>query len=272
MTLKRLTHAVAVFALAIPLLAQQAQQSQQQAAAPHQGPRPKSQKESDALRKVLTAQQAKDWDGEIQAINYVLENFADTEYKPLLLNMAMTAAQQKNDYAQTVIYGERAVQADPNNILSTVMLAEVIAQHTRENDLDKDQSLKKAEDYANKGLDLIKNSTAPPPGVSVTADQWPQYKKDLAAQAHDALGQVAMLKKNYPQAIDYFKTATTEATRPDPATLDRLAKAYSDNKQYDDAIATADKVLAMSDAQPVVRQFAQQLKDQATKLKAAPPK
>jgi tetratricopeptide (TPR) repeat protein len=266
MTLRRVTHALAVFALAIPLVAQQPAQQQAQ---PQQGPRPKSQKESDALKKVLTAQQAKDWDGEIQAINYVLENFADTEYKPLLLNMAMNAAQQKNDYPQTVVFGERAIQADPNNILSTVMLAEVIAQHTRENDLDKEQSLKKAEDYANKGLDLIKNSSAPPPGVAVPADQWPQYKKDLSSQAHDALGQTAALRKNYPQAIDSYKTAITEASHPDPATMDRLAKAYIDSKQYDDAIATADKVLAMPDAQPVVKQFAQQLKDQATKLKSA---
>jgi tetratricopeptide (TPR) repeat protein len=266
MTLRRMAYTTVVFALAIPLLAQQqAQQPAQQQA----GPKPKSQKESDALKKVLTAQQAKDWDGEIQAINYVLENFADTEYKPLLLNMAMTAAQQKNDYPQTVIYGERAIQADPNNILSTIMLAEVIAAHTRENDLDKEQSLKKAEDYANKGLDLIKNSTAPPPGVAIPADQWPQYKKDLSAQAHDAMGQISVLRKNYPQGIEHFKTAISEAARPDPATMDRLAKAYLDSKQYDDAIATADKVLAMGDAQPVVKQFAQQTKDQATKLKSA---
>jgi tetratricopeptide (TPR) repeat protein len=260
-----MAYATALFVLAIPLIAQQ----QTQQAQPQAGPKPKSQKESDALRKVLAAQQAKDWDGEIQAINSVLENFSDTEYKPLLLSMAMNAAQQKGDYPQTVIYGERALQADPNNILSTVMLAEVIAQHTRENDLDKEQSLKKAEDYANKALDLIKNSAAPPPGVAVPPDQWQQYKKDLAAQAHDALGQVAMLRKNYPQAIDSYKMALGEASKPDPATMDRLAKAYVDSKQYDDAIATADKVLAMSDAPPVVKQFAQQLKDQATKLKSA---
>lgn len=264
MKLRHVVYATALFVLAIPVVAQQPAQSQQA------GPKPKSQKESDALKKVLTAQQAKDWDGEIQAINYVLENFADTEYKPLLLNMAMTAAQQKNDYPQTVIYGERAIQADPNNILSTVMLAEVIAAHTRENDLDKEQSLKKADDYANKGLELIKNSSAPPAGVSVPADQWPQYKKDLASQAHDAMGQTAVLRKNYPQAVENFKLAISEAAHPDPATMDRLGKAYLDSKQYDDAIATADKVLAMNDAQPVVKQFAQQLKDQATKLKGAP--
>jgi hypothetical protein len=47
----------------------------------------------------------------------------------------------------------------------------------------------------------------------------------------------------------------------------RLAKAYVDNKQYDDAITTADKVLAMNEAPPVVKQYAQQQKDAAAKLK-----
>jgi tetratricopeptide (TPR) repeat protein len=105
--------------------------------------------------------------------------------------------------------------------------------------------------------------------VAIPADQWAQYKKDLSAQAHDALGQVATLRKNYPQAIDSYKAALSEASHADPATMDRLAKTYLDSKQYDDAIATCDKVLAMSDAPAVVKQFAQQLKDQATKLKSA---
>lgn len=235
-----------------------------------QGPKPKSQKEVDALQKVLAAQNAHDWNGEIQAINYVLENFADTDYKNQLLNMAMTAAQQKNDYDQTIIYGERAIQADPNNIVARVTLAQLIAQHTRENDLDKEKSLKKAEDYANKGLDLIKTANNPPPGVNVTPEQWADYKKDLSSQAHQALGMVAELRKNYPEAINDYKTALSEAAHPDPATMARQAKAYNENKQYDDAIATADKVLAMSDAQPVIKQFAQQQKDLATKMKAAP--
>jgi len=49
----------------------------------------------------------------------------------------------------------------------------------------------------------------------------------------------------------------------------RLAKAYNENKQYDDAIATADKVLAIADAQPVIKQVAQQEKDKATQAKGA---
>jgi tetratricopeptide (TPR) repeat protein len=268
-------------ALALPALTlaagaqQQSQSAGQQQSQPAgqpqnqatgQQPKPKSEKEVEALKKVQAAQQAGNWDEEIQAINYVLENFADTEYKSMLLSMAIDAAQRKNDYAQTVAFGEQAIQADPNNIDARVMLAEVIAAHTRENDLDKAQSIKKIDDYANKALDLLKTASTPPPGLD--AAKWPDVKKQWTSQAYDALGQAADLDKKYPEAIQDFKSAL-DAQPGNAVATARLAKAYVDSKQYDDAISTADKVLAMNDAPAVVKQFAQQQKDAATKLKGA---
>lgn len=248
---------------AIPLTARQTP-----APAPAQAPKPKSQKEVEALQKVQAAAQASNWDGEIQAINYVLENFADTEYKVMLLGMAQEAAQNKGDYAGSVAFGEQAVEADPNDISARVYMAESIAGHTRENDLDKEQSLKKVDDYANKALDLLKTSTAPPAGTQPA--QWPDMKKQLTSQSYDALGQAADLRKKYPEAIQDFKNAMD--AMPENAVAEaRMAKTYVDAKQYDDAIATADKVMAISTAPAVVKQFAQQQKDLATKMKSAAP-
>ncbi|MBV8867048.1 MAG: tetratricopeptide repeat protein [Acidobacteriaceae bacterium] len=238
----------------LPVLAQQA------------APKPKSQKEVDALKKVQADAQANNLDQEITDINAVLENFADTEYKDMLLNMAMEAAQRKGDYAQTIAFGQQVIQANPNDVTARVTLAETIASHTRDTDLDKDQSIKKIQDYANKALDLLKTSTAPPAGIPDA--QWPDLKKQLTSQAHDALGQADELQKKYPEAITEYKTAL-DAQPTNSVSMVRLAKAYVESKQYDDAISTADKVLAMADAPAQVKQFAQQQKDNATKLKAA---
>jgi len=144
-------------------------------------------------------------------------------------------------------------------------MAEVTAQRTRENDLDKAQSIQKINDYAHKALDLLKTATAPPPGLPDA--QWPEYKKELTSQAHDALGQADALDKKYEDAITEYKTALD--ANPSALTTARLAKVYVDNKQYDDAIGAADKVLAMNDAPPSVKSFAQAQKDAATKLKSA---
>ncbi|MBV8551502.1 MAG: tetratricopeptide repeat protein [Acidobacteriaceae bacterium] len=238
--------------------AQQAQQAQP-------GPHPKSQKEVDALRKVQTDQQASNWKQEIQDINSVLEDFSDTEFKPQLLNMAMDASQRLGDYAQTVAWGERVIQNDPNDITARVTVAETMAQHMRDTDLDKDQTAAKVNTYANKALELLKTANTPPQGIPDA--QWGDYKKQLEGQAHDSLGLAAAAQKNYPQAIDHYKAAL--AVFPNPIIMTHLATSYLNNKQYDDAIATDDKILAMGDASASVKQVAQQQKDTATKLKGS---
>ncbi len=249
-----LSLATLLAAVTLPVFAQQ------------QAPKPKSQKEVDALKKVQADAQAGNADQEITDINAVLENFADTEYKDMLLNMAMEAAQKKGDYGQTVAFGQQVIQSNPNDITGRVTLAETIASHTRDTDLDKDKSVKQVQDYANKALDLLKTSNTPPAGISDA--QWPDLKKQLTSQAHDALGQANEVQKKYPDAITEYKTAL-DAQPTNSVSMVRLAKAYVENKQYDDAISMADKVLAMADAPPAVKQFAQQQKDNATKLKTA---
>lgn len=228
-------------------------------------PQPKSQKERDALMKVQTAAQSNNADEEIKAIDFVLENFDNTDYKPMLLTMGMEAAQAKGDAAKSSVYADRLIEADPNNIAARVMQAESIAGRVRENDLDKEQNLKKVDELANKGLDLLKTAT-PPPGSNEA--QWPQMKNQYTSEAHDALGQASDLRKNYPEAIKHYQEAL-QVEPTNAVVLARMAKAYVGNKQYDEAIATADKVEAMSDAKPVVKQFAQQQKDAATKLKGS---
>lgn len=251
MKLRSIT-ALAFLAAAIPAFSQQGQ-----------GPKPHSQKEVDALRKVQADQQASNWSQELQDINFVLENFENTEFKPQLLTMAFDAAQRQGDYAQTVAWGERLIQENPNDPTGPIQLAETIANHTRENDLDRDQSVKKVEDNANKGLSLLKTANTPPQGIS--ADQWPAYKKQLEGQAHDAMGLAYAAQKNYPKAINEYQAAL--AAFPNPIIQVHMISSYINSKQYDDAISTADKVIAAADAPANVKQVAQQLKDQATKLK-----
>ena len=88
---KQFLTAAAVLGFAVAAVGQQQSpqqpgqpQSGQAQAAP-QGPRAKSQKELDALKQV---QAATDPEQRIKAIDNVLENFADTEYKQVLLDMA----------------------------------------------------------------------------------------------------------------------------------------------------------------------------------------
>jgi hypothetical protein len=229
-------------------------------------PHPKNKEELAALQKVQAAAQSGDPDQQLAAINNVLENFVDTDYKPMLISMGLQAAERKNDMPLIQTWVDRAEQANPNSIEARIVLAEATARHTRENDLDKADSLKKIDTNANQALDLLKTADKPPAGVADA--QWPDLKKQWTGQAYGALGMGAGLDKKPADAVTDYKAGL--AADPANSVLKvYLVKAYVENKQYDDAISTADQVLADATAPASVKQFAQQQKDAATKMKTA---
>ena len=215
-------------------------------------PKPKSADETEALKAMLGAQNA---DARIAACENLLTKFADTEYKPLALYFEAVSYQQKGDYEHTVVFGERAVEADPKHYQAMLMLASTIAQHTKEFDLDREEKLTHVEKYAHDALELLKD--APKPNPALSDDQWTAAKKEFVAEAHTALGMGAIARKKYDVAESEFKLAIEVAERPDPATMVRLGRAYSEDGKYDEAIAQFDKVMAMQDVNVTVRQIAQ---------------
>ena len=233
-------------------------------------PQAKSQKEVEAL---VAINNAKTPDERLKAIDNVLTKYADTEFKPMLLQMAMQTAEQKGDFAQTTFYAEQILEADPKNTFAALAMATELARHTREFDLDKEEKLAKAEKYANAAIANAPNTPKTRPDV--TDDQWAGVKKDLAAQGHEALGMIASLRKKYDVAITEFKTAADGAATADPATFVRLGQAYMDAGKLDEASAAFDKALSTPNVPDQVKQIAQSKKAELAKKKAgggaAPP-
>jgi len=215
-------------------------------------PKPKSQAELDALKAMYAAQTA---DARIAACENVLEKFKDSDFKATALYFEALSYEQKGDYANTVVFGERTLEADPKHYEAMLMLASDIAQHTKEFDLDREQKLAQVEKYANTALELLKD--APKPNNQLTDEQWAGAKKDFAAQAHAALAMGAMARKKYDVAESEFKTAISSTDKPDPGYIVRLGRVYSEEGKYDDAIAQYDKVMAMQEINPAFRQVAQ---------------
>jgi tetratricopeptide (TPR) repeat protein len=222
-------------------------------------PKPKSNKEVEALNALFTAQEP---GARIAAAEGLLTKFADTEFKGLALYMATDAAEQANNFEQVMIYGERTVQADPKNFGAMLIMCRNLAANTKEFDLDKEEKLGKAEKYCNSALPLVPNATKMNPAV--TDEQWAGVKKDFEGQVHAALGMVAMARKKPDAAITEFQKAMELQPQKDPTVMVRLATALTDAGKYDEAIALCDEVSAIPDAPASVKQVAGQ-----TKLKAA---
>ncbi|MBM3810781.1 MAG: tetratricopeptide repeat protein [Acidimicrobiia bacterium] len=222
-------------------------------------PQAKSQKEMEAVQAIFAAPDAA---ARIKAADDLLLKFADTEFKAVALQVAAASAQEMNDFEKMVLYAERTLEVDPKNYASMLMLASGIAQRTREHDLDKEEKLARSEKYAKEALEIL--NAAPKPRPDITDEQWDAAKKDFMAQAHEAMGLSAMVRKKYDDAITQFKTAVEMGATPDPATKVRLASVYNSAGKYDEAIAVLDALLAEQDLHPTIRQFASQ-----EKLKAA---
>ncbi len=228
--------------------------------------KPKSQKEQAAI---VAVQVASTPDARIAAIENVLTNFADTEFKVPLLQMAITAEQQKNDYAQVVFYGERLLKVDPKNAFALVTLASETARHTRENDLDRDEQLVKVDKWAKDAIEAAK--VMPKLRADVPDSDWESFKKDMEAQGYEAMGMADVVRKNYDGAANNYKQALAVGSTPNPATMVRLAQVYMNTGKLDNAVFTLDKAINSPNVPDQVKNIAQTMKNDIAKRKPAAP-
>lgn len=224
--------------------------------------KPKSQKELEAIVAVQNAQTP---DAKIAAVENLLSKFKDTEFRVPVLIMAGESARQKGDNANAIIYGNRALEADPKSAQALLLVAGQLAQGTKEFDLDKDEKVKKATKLANDALAVIPN--APKPNSQMPDDQWAGAKKDMAAQAHETLGMLASVDKKYEVAVNEFKTAMESASTPEPTVMVRMVVAYTALKRFDEASAMADKTLAVPNVPEAIKKIALEEKARIAKLK-----
>jgi tetratricopeptide (TPR) repeat protein len=231
-------------------------------AAPPKAPAPKSKEELAALQALINARSSPD--ATIKAAEDLMTKFADTDFKDMALFSEAGAYEQKHDSDKAQMYAERTLEANPKYFQATLMLSELLAQNTRENDLDKEEKLGKSEKYANETIQLVKDAAKPNP--QIPDQQWEDAKKDLTAEAHNALGLAALVRKKYDVAIAEFKTATDGAAHPEPAYQVREASALQLAGKNDEAVAVCDKVMSDQQVHPQIRQVAQAIR--ATAIKA----
>ena len=177
------------------------------------GPAPKSKAEMEALQALQAAQGNPD--ATIAACENLITKFADTDFKAIALFMEADAYERKNDPEHMVIFAERALEANPQNFQAVLMLAKYYSTHTRENDLDREEKLGKEEKYAHQVIDMMKD--APKPNPQLTDEQWADVKKDIAAEAYNAIGLGNLIRKKYDVAAGNFKQAMDTNSRPEPA-------------------------------------------------------
>ncbi|HEY4364381.1 MAG TPA: hypothetical protein VGN17_25675 [Bryobacteraceae bacterium] len=223
----------------------------------------KNQNEAKGISEI---QKAKSPDEIIAAVDKFVTGFPDSEFKSQALSAAGEAAEGKGDWVKAVSYGRLAIEADAKNFDALLLVAAELAQHTPENALTKEQDLGEAQKDADEAITVI--PTVEKPADSKMPDKaFEDFKKDGTARAHAALGMIAGKRKKWDIASKEFQTAVDTETQPDSVIMVRLGNALNEAGKPAEALVVLNKVLAMENLNPAVKNFAASEKNRAEKAK-----
>lgn len=211
-----------------------------------QMPQFKSQEEIDAFMKVQGALTAEE---RASAGADFLAQHPKSEAVGLASYMTMLAYQQLNDFDNMLLYGDMVLDGNPQagvKVGTLISLANAIPLRTREFDLDKEEKLGKAEDYAKEAMGLIPTITKMDPNIS--DDEWLATKMDFMSQCHEAVGAVELKRENFSEAEASLRKALEMSPSPTPFTMFNLATALSKQGKNAEAAEFADRCTAAGGA------------------------
>ena len=146
--------------------------------------------------------------------------FPDSRYQDQVTQFALISLQQMNDRAGVIAFGEKALAAHPDNVITLLLLAETMAQDAK--------TRPKALEYARKAVGLTRADEA-------SAD--PQ-KALFTASAHSVLGFVLVMQGSYDAAIPELKAAAgplKEQETAESRVLYCLGFSYAKLRRLDEA-------------------------------------
>lgn len=194
-----------------------------------------------------------------------------SDLRGLLYSNLMRKYQQANDSDKTLEMARKVLTYEPNDPVALVMAATVLAERTRDSDLDRDERYDEAVKDAQKALETVNTDLMAP--NNITAEQLDGAKKMLMSMAHSATGMVDLDRKDDAGAEQEFQQsiALSAPGQVEPLTYLRLSLAQDHLKQYPDALASANKAVASSPQNSPVAMLAKQEVDRLGKLTGSAP-
>src|SRR5205823_3046256 len=151
-----------------------------------------------------------------------------------------------------------------------VMSATVLAERTRDSDLDRDPRYAEAKKNAQTALDTVDTGFMVP--ANITPEEYDGAKHVLLSMAHSALGMVELSQKNDAAAEQHFKESIQlSGGQTDPLVYMRLALAQDHQKKYAEALTSARTAVQNAPANSPLQGLAQQEVDRLVKLTGASP-
>jgi tetratricopeptide (TPR) repeat protein len=229
-------------------------------------PQAKTQEEYKAFQDVTQKPDAASME---QAANAFAQQYPNSELKGAMFQNLMLQYQNSNNADKTIEIGRKTLQYDPDNVVAMVTIASVLANRTRETDLDKEERLGEAKKDANRAIEIVNSPEGIPAGMDPQRAE--AYKNTILGMAYGALGQAEFVNNNFAGAEQNLQKATSlTGIQPDPITWFQYTLTLDREGKYADALQAANKCVEVSAGHPV-NQFCTQERDRLQKLAANAP-
>ncbi|MGA8311847.1 MAG: tetratricopeptide repeat protein [Terriglobales bacterium] len=173
--------------------------------------------------------------------------FPESELRILLYRTAMHSYQSTNKAEQMMEMGRKVLKIDPNDPEALVGVAQVLAERTRDSDLDKDQRLDEGMKLAQHSVETTDTDITVPPGTP--QDKIDEYKGFLRSNAYYVMGTIQYTREKYSDAEGYFrKSLDAFPSQPDPLAVLRLALSLDKQEKYPEALKFANQAVQMTES------------------------
>lgn len=242
------------------------QNSSGQATAAPQGKRPpqaKTQPEYQAFNAALALTDAA---AQEKAADDFAAKFPDSELRVILYKAVMQKYQQTNNADKMLAMAQKALSCDPDDPEALVGASQVLAERTRDTDLDKDQKLAESKKDAERALVTVDTDV---PTAGYPPEKIDQYKRYIKSEAYAILGTLASNAENYAEAeADLRKSIDAFPEQVDSIAVLRLAIALDKQNKTTEALKYANQAVDLTKDHPdsAAGKAARAEQDRLTKL------
>jgi len=192
--------------------------------------------------------------------------YPESELRPLLYRSAMQRYQSVNNSDKMLEMAKKVLTLDPDDPEALVGLSQVLAERTRDTDLDRDQRLAESRKDAERALQTVDTDI---PSSGYPPEQLTAYKGYLRSEAYAVLGKLSSDAKNWPDAESNLrKSIEAFPQQVDSIAVLRLAVALDMQNRIPEALKYADQAVELTKDRPDsgAGKAARDEKDRLTKL------
>jgi len=208
-------------------------------------PQAKTQPEFDGYKAAATSTDAAALE---KAADDFATKFPDSELRILLYKNAMRLYQNSNNGEKDEAMGRKVLSLDPDDPEALITVSEVIAERTRESDIDKDQRYSEAIAMSQKAMQTLDTDLGVPAGTP--QEKIDAYKAGMRSQAYSIIGTIEFKKENYPAAQENLQKSI-DAFPSEPVAVDvlRLALTLDKEQKYPEALKWANRAVELTQKQ-----------------------